>query len=411
MTISYAREAVPNADYSLALIWLLAASSAFVVIEPAPFDILSVLMFAGFFATGLRAPAGAREPLLLLGIFVAANVLAAILVPDPVESLRSLSIRVFLVATWLLLVCLIRVDAENRTTALWNGYIFAAVISTCLGIAGYFDWFSSSEQLLLNGRVRSLFKDPNVFGPFLIPALLQLLVRMEERATRLPAISIGAGVLLVVGVLLSFSRGAWLNIVVSVLAYMALRLYFERQNRVRGRLLLASFALIVVGIGSIVVALSLEPVQDMFERRAGIHSYDLDAQGGRFATQFAALDRASSTPLGIGPGQSDNDRFFGMSTHNLYLHVLVESGWLGAAAFYGFLLLTLVRGWSFVKSRTPLQSCAIGVYAAIIGTLVQSFFIDSTHWRHMYLLFACLWGMALASPSAELHGQQKFKAT
>jgi len=28
--------------------------------------------------------------------------------------------------------------------------------------------------------------------------------------------------------------------------------------------------------------------------------------------------------------------------------------------------------------------------------MAQSLFIDSTHWRHMYLLFAMLWGPLLA---------------
>src|SRR4029079_17833698 len=60
---------------------------------------------------------------------------------------------------------------------------------------------------------RALFRDPNVFGPFLIPGALILaeeLVRPRLLRARAPTKALLLFVLML-GVLFSYSRGAWLN--------------------------------------------------------------------------------------------------------------------------------------------------------------------------------------------------------
>ena len=54
-----------------------------------------------------------------------------------------------------------------------NAYQWAAVVAAIAGIAGYFDIVSGAGELFTKfGRAAGTFKDPNVYGPFLVPALL-----------------------------------------------------------------------------------------------------------------------------------------------------------------------------------------------------------------------------------------------
>src|SRR6201999_418133 len=69
-------------------------------------------------------------------------------------------------------------------------------------------------------RARALFKDPNVFGPFLVPAILLLMQETLEprllRSGRFFKLVMTA--ILLCGILFSYSRAAWLNFAVGVVA-------------------------------------------------------------------------------------------------------------------------------------------------------------------------------------------------
>jgi O-antigen ligase len=98
-----------------------------------------------------------------------------------------------------------------------------------------------------------------------------------------------------------------------------------------------------------------------------------------------------NNPLGVGPAQSFARLDY--ATHNVYLRVFSENGVLGALSFTAFLLLTLAR--SFVLSLRARQSTQRALFAlvtaALCGTLLNSFTIDTLHWRHFWLLLALGW--------------------
>ena len=110
------------------------------------------------------------------------------------------------------------VVSPRRARVVARAYVFAAVTSALLGSLALLVAFPGAELLLEDGRVRAFFQDPNVFGPFLVPAALilieELLAPRMLRASRLTkAICLVA---LTLGVLFSFSRGAWLNLALGV---------------------------------------------------------------------------------------------------------------------------------------------------------------------------------------------------
>lgn len=387
---------ITNHRLSLGLLWLVMAVSSIVFIEPTPYDTLGVALMLVFFGLGMRIPAGLGSATYLLGVFALANIVASALAPDPVASLRSLTVRLYMLASWVFFTCVIYEDPKRLLRLLFSGYTVAAIIAVTLGILGYYKLVPYTEQLLEFGRVRALFKDPNVYGPFLIPVALYLVARLESATLIQKLFLIGIFAFLTFGILLGFSRGSWLNFAVSLLLYFILRLLTQTSARLKRQLLLQAGAVAMFSVLFVGWAINTNAIQSMVERRSKVQYYDVAEQGGRFSRQLAVIDRALVTPIGIGAGQSGQKYYFSSEPHNIYLQLLIESGWIGALAFFAFLALTLRQSFHFIFQPSTIQAVYIAGFACFIGILVQSLFIDSTHWRHMYFLLAVLWGPLLA---------------
>lgn len=390
-------DGVTQRAFALWLLWLLLALSSFVRIEPAPYDVLGAGLFLFFFALGLRIPPGVGAPMFCLSIFVLANIVAAICASDPVHTFRATSIRFYMILSWFLFTCLIYENPQRVYDVIWSGYIFAAIIAVFFGVLMFFGILdiqvgTGREE---ERRAVGLFKDANVFGPYLVPVALFAFAKIIG-GSGLRLLMIGALFLwFAFGILIGFSRGSWLNFGVSFVVAMALRLYTERAPAQLLRFLAVAGFLPVVTSLLVIFAIStnMGDIGELFQIRAKVqHSYDI----ARFATQTTILEHALVDPIGVGPGIAVHEGMFGIAPHNLFLHVLIESGWFGALAFYAFLAMTLWRGLNFCLQPTVIQDIYIIVFACTVGTLAQSPFVDSTHWRHMYLLFGMLWGPLLA---------------
>ncbi len=147
--------------------------------------------------------------------------------------------------------------------------------------------------------------------------------------------------LLVLALLLSFSRGAWGNLLFSGALFFVLTLATSTSARQTMRLIGFGILVALVGIGVIGVALSNPKVSSLFEERASLtQSYDIDPEHGRFEGQARAFRAVLERPLGLGPSQWAV--ISNLDTHNVYLHVLVAGGFLSGIAFIAFLLMTLV---------------------------------------------------------------------
>jgi hypothetical protein len=152
-----------------------------------------------------------------------------------------------------------------------------------------------------------------------------------------------------------------------------------------------SLTVLALSVGLLSVAAISERFAGQFAERARLfQDYDV-ASTGRFAAQARAVESATTNPLGVGPGRSADE--FGLEPHNLYLHVITEGGWIAGLAFWSFLALTLAKSVPLLRCPWLFGRETQVVFAAIAGILLQSFFIDSTHWRHLYLLLGLLWAL------------------
>jgi hypothetical protein len=59
--------------------------------------------------------------------------------------------------------------------------------------------------------------------------------------------------------------------------------------------------------------------------------------------------------------------------------------------------VTSLTGFRYVFVRTPWQWIYLAIFSAFLGTVGESFIIDTDHWRHFWLMLGVMWGMFVAA--------------
>jgi hypothetical protein len=280
-----------------------------------------------------------------------------------------------------------------RLIILRRAYIIAALIATAAGYIGFFHLLPGSDIFLANDRVSATFKDPNVYGPFLIFPLLLLLISLMTRGLRLLDLAIMT--FLFGGLLLSFSRGAWAHFAVSAAVAVLLLFVAAPEPRMRRRILLFSIAALLAMMLFIIALMLIPTVHDLFiERAKVIQPYDV-GPGGRFWEQKLAFSVILDHPDGIGPFEFF--RVYGTQQHDVYMQGFLVYGWVGGVAYFTLVMVTLAIGLRAALIATPWQAYLIAAYAAFIGEAFEGFIVDTDHWRHFFLLLGLTWGLTAAS--------------
>jgi hypothetical protein len=58
---------------------------------------------------------------------------------------------------------------------------------------------------------------------------------------------------------------------------------------------------------------------------------------------------------------------------------------------------TVIVGFRYIFVRVPWQKTYLAIFAAFLGTVGESFIIDTDHWRHFWLMLGAMWGMFAAA--------------
>ncbi len=163
------------------LIFLALLSSGFVLQEPAPYDVLIIGLMGLSVMTGLRLPRGLGLPATLLMLFFVFDLVGVLNAIDPVRARTHALVTIYLGLTSLFFACLLARDSEKMLRLIFIGYSAGAILTALAGIAGY---FGGIEMFVENSRARGMFKDPNVFGPFLIPPVLYAMMVVIDNPVR-----------------------------------------------------------------------------------------------------------------------------------------------------------------------------------------------------------------------------------
>ena len=153
------------------IVWLCFVSSSFVLFNPAPVDgimigLILLLPLAGmtyfskemyvYLAMMMLITAGA-----FLGVFFAFTF---------GKALTHAIITFYLSLFTFVLAGYIAKSPKEAMTLIMNGWTIAAWIAVITGLMGYFGVTSFAEDLFIKyERIKGPFKDPNVYGTFIIP--------------------------------------------------------------------------------------------------------------------------------------------------------------------------------------------------------------------------------------------------
>jgi O-antigen ligase len=212
-------------------------------------------------------------------------------------------------------------------------------------------------------RFQGFFKDPNVLGPFLtFPAAFwfEKYLKSQKKSILYLFISI----ILMLGVVMTFSRAAWLNIFFAIFILLLLNV---RKVNIKKYFRMISFVFLIMLLLALLIISDVEifgyRLGDFFLNRLGLQSYDQD----RFEAQKAFFKGIEKAPFfGIGPGNYSL-LTQGFATHSLYLRMFGEKGIFGFFLLLVIILVSLKNFWEIRKSYAFL-------FTGFMGTLINFFY-------------------------------------
>jgi hypothetical protein len=204
------------------------------------------------------------------------------------------------------------------------------------------------------------FPHPNILGGFLALSLAVIAIGNGRRARRLRAIAIAAGL---VGLLLTFSRAAWLAVLLAVATgLVATGRPHLRLSGLRGRLAVA----LPLALLALVVLVRVGSLASLSERNS------IDTR--LFYDSVAWKVVAEGIPVGAGNLVLAQQRLLGASSagsepaHDVFLIALAELGPLGPAAWLTILGSLLFAAW--LRRTDPRARAGPLIAAAALGPLL-----------------------------------------
>jgi hypothetical protein len=278
------------------------------------------------------------------------------------------------------------VRTENRLNALLYLALVVSVWLSCGAINDYRLGLLTVEGYRVAGRGGGIFGNSNDMALFLVTMVpIAIALFLRARAWLAKTVFGSAAVLMIAAIVLTYSRGGFIGLVVS-LGFLAWHLGNKRRLEIliAGSVFVIGFLLLAPGgyglrLVSIVVP-SLDPVGSADARR-----------GELIRSVYVALRHPV---LGIGMGNYAPEMSYrGLVTHNSYTQVAAE---MGLAALYCYTMFIvdplrklrqLARETFSVPANSSFYFLSIGLQAALLGYLVSSFFASVAYlWYAFYLV-------------------------
>ncbi|HET9251879.1 MAG TPA: O-antigen ligase family protein [Candidatus Eisenbacteria bacterium] len=272
------------------------------------------------------------------------------------------------------------------------------------------DPFRPAQKIAVSNRAGGPVGEPNRYAQILLVLLPLAFFRARSEESRKVRIALLAGAALILaGVLLTYSRGGFVTVVV-----MAAILALTRTVRLRTLAWGAAALVLIVLVlapGYVLRVATLQETPGLLEGTR--ESQSEEVMRSRLTEMLAAWSVFVDHPVvGVGPGQyapvysaeymSDPDIAYKVidrprRAHNLYFELAAETGILGITTFLalvGWIQVKLWRAWRRLRDERPdLAGLALGFFVAIWGYLVSAVFLHLSYQRYYWLLL----GLAAAA--------------
>ncbi|MBD2139400.1 putative bicarbonate transporter, IctB family [Anabaena sp. FACHB-1237] len=336
---------------------------------------------------------------LLVLLYWAVAVIATAL--SPVKKAAFTDLKTFTLYLVLFALCARVLKSVKIRSWLITLYLHISLIVSVYGLRQWFfgakalaTWVDPESPLSKTTRVYSYLGNPNLLAGYLLPAVVLSLVAIFawqswiKKGLALTMFVVNAACLI-----LTFSRGGWIGLLLSVFAVLVLLVYWWGvQMPTFWRVW--SLPILLGGVVAILVlaVLFIEPVQ---VRVVSIFADRQDSSNNfRRNVWDAVFEMIRDRPIiGIGPGHNtfnkvyplyQHPRFTALSAYSVFLEVIVEMGFVGFLCFLWLIIVTVNTGLMEIRplreSRNAEGFWLIGAIAAIIGMLGHGM-VDTVWYR------------------------------
>lgn len=321
----------------------------------------------------------------LVLLFMLTGVLSIPLAIDPAIAWSEFS-GTFVRGILIFIVIINVVRTEARLKALLFLAIVTALILSIQAINDYRLGLMTVEGYRAAGRGTGIFGNTNDMALYLVTMLpISAALFFSSRQPFKRAIHAACAAMMIFGILLSYSRGAFLGVLVAFV-FFAIRIGRRSKFEIAVLLFAASAAMILLapsGYG---------------DRLLSIVMPGLDSNGSadtRRGELLRSIYVALRHPLlGIGMGNyQPNMSYKGLVTHNSYTQVASEMG-MTALVLYTAFIVTPLRKLSSIARETfgtredsHFYYLALGLQASLLVYMVSSFFLSIAYaWNIYYLV-------------------------
>ncbi len=337
----------------------------------------------------------------LVGMFLALTLLSGLVSLGKEPSVYECLVACMLMLVYFLITNMIRTkEWVNRCVI---ALVSSATVTSILGVLEYFfgdiskEWLDTAYFSDIRGRVVSLFDNSNVLAFYLVmvfPFALDLIARSRNKSERFLARFSTASIILCV--VFTWSRGAWLGLIVSAIVYMLIK----TKKIIKA---LCGFCL-ALPILSIVLP------TNVINRFMSIGNLADSSTYYRVLTWRGSLDAIlDNLFVGYGYGTAAFERAYpayaysgieaAEHTHSLYLQILFGMGLLGFAVFFVMLLFFAQKNLEFF-AKTELKgeaNSAVAAFVSFVAALVMGAFDYIWYNNRILFLFFAVMGIACAA--------------
>ncbi|MGA7932805.1 MAG: IctB family putative bicarbonate transporter [Kovacikia sp.] len=302
-------------------------------------------------------------------------------------------------------------------------YLLAALVVSVYGLQQWFSgtaalatWVDPESPLSKTTRVYSYLGNPNLLAAYLVPAVTFSIAAIFVWRRWLPKLlALTMAIVNSTCLVLTFSRGGWIGMVIAVLALAILLVQWWNVSLPKfWRIWSVPIAMgTVVGV-LILAVLVLPPLRD---RVSSIFLGRGDSSNNfRMNVWYAVINMIKAKPiLGIGPGNVafnqiypiyQRPRFSALSAYSIVLEVAVETGIIGLTCFLWLLVTTFNLGWTQFQKLRQMRSregfWLMAAIATLLGMLSHGMFDTvlyrpqvNTLWWLMFALIASYYSQSV----------------
>ncbi|MBI4782056.1 MAG: putative bicarbonate transporter, IctB family [Oscillatoriophycideae cyanobacterium NC_groundwater_1537_Pr4_S-0.65um_50_18] len=292
-------------------------------------------------------------------------------------------------------------------------YLLVALLVSVVGLRQWFfgatalaTWVDQESTLAGTTRVYSFLGNPNLLAGYILPAVIFSAAACFAWKRWLPkALALSMWVINASCLILTFSRGGWIGLVVSSFVLLMLLIYwFSRYLPRFWRIWSLPIAL---GVSMAVVIFAVVAVDPLRDRVMSMFAGREDSSNNfRINVWMAVIEMIRDRPiLGIGPGNDAFNKVYpryqqagytALSAYSIPLEIAVETGLVGLTCFLWILLVAFNQGWVQVHKLRQVANreafWLIAAFATMMGMLFHGL-VDTVWYRPQV---STLWWLMLA---------------